>query len=423
MRVPGNNHTRAITPGLQQFSQPTTPLMTVEMNGFGIGYLIPRLSPKPRLLYVITNSDFGGAQQHVFSLIDSLQQEYEIHLAVGVSGNLTDKLQAIGIKTYIFPALVRQISPAQDLRAIKQCLKLIHEIQPDLIHAHSSKAGMVARIAGFWAKIPTLFTAHGWGFDDRISLKRRLPVLLIEKILALITTKVICVAESDRQLAIRKKVFPPRKLVTIYNGITTVDPQGLFTNSINSATNVTQPVRLIMVARFNFQQKDQPTLMRALKELGDQRVHLTLAGTGPNLEEGKLLATELGVASAVSFLGDRSDITALLATNHIFILSTHYEGFPISILEAMRAGMPIIATAVNGIPEQIIDGVTGLLVPPEDSMALAQAIKRLAADPALRQRLGQAAQLKFQQEFTSDKMVEITNQLYRTMLPAPALSK
>jgi glycosyltransferase involved in cell wall biosynthesis len=419
MRIPDNN---PVSPNLP-FSLPSDPLLMADLSGFGDYDPTTSASPftKPVLLYVITNSDFGGAQQHLFTLVEALQNKYEIHVAIGVSGNLSEKLQAIGIKTYILPAIVREISPWQDLRAIGQFLKLIQEVQPDLIHAHSSKAGMIARIAGTWAKIPTLFTAHGWAFDDRINFKRRLPVLIIEKVLALVTAKVICVAESDRQLAIRKKILPPRKLVTIYNGIAAILPQDLPVSTANSPNDYTQPTRLIMVARFNFQQKDQPTLMRSLKELGDQRVHLTLAGTGPNFDQGKALATELGVASSISFLGDRADIPELLAANHIFILSTHYEGFPISILEAMRAGMPIIATAVNGIPEQIIDGVTGLLVPPEDPTALAQAIKRLAADPILRQQLGQAAQAKFQREFTCTKMVEVTNQLYRTMLPTPAI--
>jgi glycosyltransferase involved in cell wall biosynthesis len=421
MRIPDNNPASPSLP----FSLPSDPLLTADLSGFGDYDLTTSANSftKPVLLYVITNSDFGGAQQHVFTLVKALQHEYEIHVAIGVSGNLSEKLQAIGIKTYILPAIVRQISPWQDLRAIGQFLQLIQEVRPDLIHAHSSKAGMVARIAGFWAKVPTLYTAHGWGFDDRISFKRRLPVLVIEKVLALVTSKVICVAESDRQLAIRKKVFPPRKLVTVYNGIAAIDPQDLPPSNLNSLTDVTQPIRLIMVARFNFQQKDQPTLMQAVKELGDQRVHLMLAGSGPNFDQGKALATELGVASSISFLGDRADVAELLAANHIFVLSTHYEGFPISILEAMRAGMPIIATAVNGIPEQVIDGVTGLLVPPEDPTALAQAIKRLAVDPALRQQLGKAAQAKFHQEFTCTKMVEVTNQLYQTMLPAPVTSR
>jgi glycosyltransferase involved in cell wall biosynthesis len=395
MRIPDNN---PVSPNLP-FSLPSDPLLTADLSGFGDYDPTTSASPftKPVLLYVITNSDFGGAQQHVFTLVEALQHKYEIHVAIGVSGNLSEKLQAIGIKTYILPAIVREISPWQDLRAIGQFLKLIQEVQPNLIHAHSSKAGMIARIAGTWAKIPTLFTAHGWAFDDRINFKRRLPVLIIEKVLALVTAKVI------------------------YNGIAAIPSQDLPVSTANSPNDYTQPTRLIMVARFNFQQKDQPTLMRSLKELGDQRVHLSLAGTGPNFDQGKALATELGVASSISFLGDRADIPELLAANHIFILSTHYEGFPISILEAMRAGMPIIATAVNGIPEQIIDGVTGLLVPPEDPTALAQAIKRLAADPILRQQLGQAAQAKFQREFTCTKMVEVTNQLYRTMLPASAI--
>ena len=131
-----------------------------------------------------------------------------------------------------------------------------------------------------------------------------------------------------------------------------------------------------------------------------------MVGTGPDWEESKTLAKDLKVDDRVAFLGDRLDVPDLLARSQIFVLSTHYEGAPISILEAMRCGLPVIATNVNGIPEQVTDGVTGVLVPHQDVTALTNAISSLSANPLTRQQMGDAGKSKFLKEFTVEQMVE-----------------
>ncbi len=359
------------------------------------------------LLYVITKSELGGAQGHVYDLISSLYRDYEIHLAVGTPGLLTDKMTALGVKIHIMPSLQRRISPAKDLRAIKECVSIVKLVKPDLIHCHSSKAGVVARLAAKICRVPAIFTAHGWGFDPRSPRLQRNIALGIEKILAPFATKIICVSESDRQLAISLKVTDPKVVVTIMNGISH--------GTTPTATPSQQPPKLIMVARFNRGQKDQHTLMKAIAQIKSP-IELDFVGTGPDWEESKTLAKELKITDRVAFLGDRLDVPDLLARSQIFVLSTHYEGAPISILEAMRCGLPVIATNVNGIPEQVTDKVTGLLVPHQDINALTKAISSLTTDPIVRQQMGDAGKNKFFQEFTVEQMVEKTQNLYRSIL-------
>jgi glycosyltransferase involved in cell wall biosynthesis len=237
---------------------------------------------------------------------------------------------------------------------------------------------------------------------------RRNIALAAEKMLAKFATKIICVSEKDRQLAIDLGVVEADRVVTIHNGIE-VDVE------LPVATTKAKSTQLIMVARFNKQQKDQATLMKAIQQI-DRDINVLFVGAGPDLEEAKNTAKELSILSKVSFLGDRLDVPQLLAQSQIFVLSTHYEGLPISILEAMRAGLPIVATNVNGIPEQVVDGKTGLLVERQDVDGLAQAITTLVDNPTLCQKMGYEGTEKLQREFTINEMIASTKALYHSVM-------
>lgn len=359
------------------------------------------------LLYIITKSEFGGAQGNVYDLISNFRSDYEIYLATSTNGLLTKNVTNLKARVYIISKLTRSINLFGDLLAVKECVSLIKKIKPDIIHAHSSKAGVVARIAGWICKIPVVFTAHGWGFTPGSPKLRGFVALISEKLLTPLTAKLICVSESDRQLALSLGVGNQNSLRTIHNGIANIP--------VPIANPSQQLPRLIMVARFQ-EQKDQPTLLRAIAQLQNPSIHLDLVGSGPSLESCKALAQSLGIAKQVSFLGDRIDVADLLARSQIFILSSHYEGLPISILEGMRAGLPVVATNVNGIPEEVENGKTGLLVPPKDINALAKALQTLIESPSLRLQMGEAGKLKFEQEFTVERMINETKIVYENIL-------
>jgi glycosyltransferase involved in cell wall biosynthesis len=376
---------------------------------FAINVILYRLKSeimkdnKQSLLYVITKSELGGAQASVYDLIYNFHQIYDIHLATGSEGLLTEKASSLGVSVHTIPNLTRDIHLFRDYLAVKECIQLINEIQPNIIHVHSSKAGVVARIAAWISKLPVVFTAHGWGFSPGTPKFRRIVALVAEKLLALFSSKIICVSENDRLLAKKSSVGNQDLLQVVRYGISNI-PQTF-------ANPSTQPPRLIMVARFN-EQKDQTSLLQAIAQLQKYPIHLDLVGSGPFLESCKALAKFLGIEDRVSFLGDRTDVADLLAQYQIFILSTHYEGLPISILEAMRAGLPVVATKVNGIPEEVIDGETGLLVPRQDVSALRTALAVLIQSPNLRQQMGEAGRQKFEREFTVERMINETKAVY-----------
>lgn len=378
----------------------------------------------PRILYVITKSELGGAQSHVADLLegftvsktnsDNAPSEFigrcEVHLATGTEGPLTQRARELGARVHLLPRLQRSVNPLVDLAAVREGAALIQRVKPDLIHAHSSKAGAVVRLAGRRTGVPVVFTAHGWGFSAGAPPARRVLAWAVEAALAPLGARIICVCESDRRLALHRRVGSAKTLVTIHNGIA---PQS------EQARPEHGPPRFLMVARFS-EQKDQTTLLRALSLLerdGTARAfHVDLVGTGPTIDQLKSLARELSLEQRVSFLGDRDDVPALLCASQAFVLATHYEGLPISIMEAMRAGLPVIATDVNGIPEQVTHDQTGLLVSPGDAPALARALDALVLDAPRRGSLGRAGREKFERQFSRDQMIERVERLYLEVL-------
>jgi glycosyltransferase involved in cell wall biosynthesis len=359
------------------------------------------------LLYVITKSEIGGAQANVYDLINGFATDCNVHLTTGSEGPLTKIVRELNVPVSILPSLTRSINLTRDLQAIRELGTLIKEISPDIIHAHSSKSGIVGRVAGSITRTPVIFTAHGWAFSPGTPLLRQRIGLLSERLTAPLASRLICVCESDRQLALQAGVGYPNTLTTVRYGIR-ADLQLL-------ANPAYHPPHMIMVARFN-EQKDQATLLKAFAQLNVPNVRLDLVGSGPSLDRCKQLAYTLGISENVSFLGDRTDVPELLAKAQIFILSTHYEGLPISILEAMRAGLPVIATDVNGIPEEVIHGETGLLVTSGSVESLASALNAVITSPQLRQRMGMAGRQRFFQHFTSERMLNETKAVYQNVL-------
>ena len=165
------------------------------------------------------------------------------------------------------------------------------------------------------------------------------------------------------------------------------------------------------VARLEFQ-KDHETLFRALAGLLDREWTLELVGDGPREEQMRALAGQLGIGGRVQFSGLCSDVAQRLARAQIYALISNYEGFPISILEGMRAGLPVIASDVAGVRESVQDGRTGLVVPPRDAAATRAGLEKLLSSSALRRQMGEAGRKRFEERFTLDKMVDATLAVY-----------
>ncbi|MGH9862831.1 MAG: glycosyltransferase family 4 protein [Candidatus Acidiferrales bacterium] len=371
---------------------------------------------KPTILFVITRPTLAGAQVYLVNLMAGLQNAFSFHLATGRPGWLTEKALALGVPVSIVPGLVEQIAPLADLRAVRGLTRLMQQLRPDLVSAHSTKAGLLGRLAARWAGVPVvIFTAHGWLFTEGTARWRRLVGPALERWAARHTTKIICVSEYDRQLALRYRIAAGDKLATIRNGINPEPYLHAADESVRRELGVGDKRLLITVARLE-PQKAPLTLLKALRELPGQGFVLLWVGDGPLRRQVEQFASENGLQQRVIFTGERVDIPSLLASAEMFVLPSQWEGLPLVVIEAMFAGLPVVATRVGGVSELVEDGKTGLLVPPGDSVALTRAIRQLLDDRALAQRMGRAGRERALKEFTLERMLSETQRLYEDLL-------
>jgi glycosyltransferase involved in cell wall biosynthesis len=355
-------------------------------------------------MYVITRGDsIGGAQIHVRDLATHCQTlGHEVTVVTGASGPLTEQVNAFGIETRICPGMLREISPHKDLAAVRALAGIMRELKPELVSCHSSKGGIIGRLAAKRAAVPAIFTAHGWAFTGGVPQPKRTIYRLIERGTERLARRIVCVSEHDRAIGIAAGMSPER-LVTVHNGMPDIDP------GLRADPGRDGPVRLVMTARFD-RQKDHETLFRALTTLPD--VELDLIGNGPGQSATEALADQLGITGRVRFLGQRLDVAELLADAHIFVLSSRWEGFPRSTLEAMRAGLPVVVSRVGGAAEAVDDGQSGFVVEPGDREQLAERLRELVHDPDLRRRMGAASRIRYETSFTFDHMAAKTFAVY-----------
>ncbi len=392
----------ATTPRLTDTEGDTTAIRFAQGEGVVPSQPVARGGPKPRLMVVITKADIGGAQTNVYDLVSSFRDHYDIHLVVGSGGLLVKRVEALGLPTTIVPTLDRSINPLADIRCVKRLRRLIRSFGPQLIHAHSTKAGFVARITGRIERVPVVYTAHGWVFSPGFPLGLRMIAWVMEFVSSRLGTHVVCVSHYDRSLAKKYLRMPDEQVSVVPCGIG---------RKAAAADPVGTPARLIMVARFD-DPKDHEMAIRCIARLKPDSCVLKLVGSGPLMEDAIGLVSELKVNDQVEFLGDCLDVPDLLGESDVFLLFTRHEGLPISILEAMRAGLPVVASDVGGINEEVEDHRSGILVEPGNLDKAAEAVKLLVEDVQLRRRMGAAGRQTFERRFTRATMIEHFAEIY-----------
>ena len=360
-----------------------------------------------KIVYLCTNSNLAGAPLHLKHLLTMLDPGMQkVSLAFGEEGPVKSYFDDLGIRTYVIPTLRSSINPFQDYQSIKAFKKIIAVEQPDLIHCHSSKAGLVGRIAGSQKNIPVVYTVHGWGFGPGRRQYISSMVKLTERALKAKTDAYIAVSDFDRQLGIRQLGLAEDRIQTIHNGVSF---------EISNSTHRPEEAHVVMIAR-NAYQKGYSTLANALAKSEFSSARFVGAGTDePNFvaEMSRLVGPQ---ADKIEFLGQREDVSALLEASSIFVLSSRFEGLPLSIIEAMSKGLPIVASNVGGIPELVEHGVNGFLVPPGDASEMALCMNQLSADRALRLRMGAESLRRYQAQFRAEKMAQATLAVYEKVL-------
>jgi glycosyltransferase involved in cell wall biosynthesis len=357
-----------------------------------------------RILYVISRADaLGGAAVHVRDLsMEARDRGHDARVAIGGEGQVTDALTKAGIAFESLHHLRRELHPLHDALAVRELRGVIKKLKPDLISAHASKAGFVGRMAARSVGVPVIYTPHCWSFVD--GFPRAKLYLLAEKIASRWGDRVVAVSEEERQIAISQGVCRAEKITRIYNGMPDVAAH-------LRASPEECPPRMVMIARFE-EQKDHSTVVRALAQLEDLPWSLDLVGDGPTMAGVRRQVAEAGLTSRVHFLGYRTDIPQILAQAQIYLLISNWEGFPRSIIEAMRAGLPVVTSDVGGSREAVQQDVTGFTVPKGDAEGLASKLRILLADPETRARMGSAGRASYEANFTFERMADKTFALY-----------
>lgn len=362
-----------------------------------------------KIMYCITRSNWGGAQAHVFELIkDQINRGNEVSLVIGEKGDLFNRVAELEqVQLIYFPYLQRSLNLRLDVQAIFKLHRLIKKISPDILHLHSSKAGAIGRLAarGLFCKV--IFTVHGWAFTEGVSKARSFVYRDIEKILANYTDKIICVSQYDLNLAVKMKVVNLKKAIVILNGAE--ETSYVESNSSNNKMTLT------MVARFDTQ-KNQELLIKSVESIKSNPFIIQFVGEGPTKKNCEQLVHQLDLSNNFKFLGFRKDVQKILDGSDAFILITNYEGLPISIIEALREGLPVIASDVGGINEMVREDYNGFLVNNgKGSIDINNAILTMIKDKEKRKYFGNNSRYIFEQKFTLKKELDAVNTVYKTI--------
>jgi L-malate glycosyltransferase len=377
---------------------------------------LDRVSTLPRggtVCQLVHGLPIGGAEILISRIVQRLSPRYEFVVAcLDEVGELGEMLAAEGIRVV---HLGRR--PGFDWRCVQNLSRHCREASVQLIHAHQCTPfayALATRIIG--RRPPILLTEHGRFYPDHPSLKRK----CFHCLLTGANDRFVAVGRSVRQALVDNEGLPSARLEVVYNGVnmesSPSDPCSRA--SVRAEFGVSDRECLVLqVARLDAI-KDHRTALRALALATQCEPHMRLfiVGDGPERATIQQEIVNHSLSDRVAMLGPRRDVPRLLAAADVFLLTSVSEGIPVTILEAMAAGVPVVATNVGGVPELLNDGVTGLLAPAGDAASLADALLRLAGDPVLRGQFAERARRHAESEFSESRMIQRYDSIFQEML-------
>ena len=427
---------------------------------------------RKKVLFLITQSSFGGAQKYVFDLATNLDRDkYETAVAAGGDGELFDQLKNTDVAIFKLKHLIRPIRPFRDIKAYFEIKKILKEWRPDVLHLNSSKAGILGSLAARNIKIdfqnkikksatPDLFneqekrpgnnirvvyTVHGAVFEAAFCWLNKKIFLWLEKLTAKYKDKIICVSEHDRQIWLKYKAASPEKLVTIHNGInlnisflskeearkelflmpslknllilpslSAKESKSFFSDKRNELPAA--DYKIIGSITHLYPEKNLETLINAASLIlnnpqQQENILFLIIGSGPQEQNLKLKIEKLKLSKKILLTGAIPAANKYLKAFDVFVLPSIKEGLPYAILEAMAAGLPIVSSAVGGVPEIIEDNDNGFLISAKDHEALAARLTQILQNPTLAQKFSQKSLIKIK-AFGLEKMIEKTQKQY-----------
>ena len=376
---------------------------------------------KIRILFVIDGLEFGGGERGFAQVAIGLRDRFEVFVASMAGGTFEHELRQFGIK--IYPV---DMSRRLSLKPVRQIKEIIRNNKIDLVHSQGARTDFFARIAVRIQKprtrIVSTIQMPVEGYD--VGALRKGVYRFFDRFSKRYVDRFVTVSEVLKKTLIDQHKIPEGKVVKIYNGIEIEEyrPNGKEVRSQKSevrrefglAKNV--PVigaigRMVWQKGFEYLIESIPEIIETIPQL-----KILIVGDGPLRERLEGLAESLKVKERIIFTGFRNDIREIFSAVDLLVIPSLLEGFPMVTLEAMAMAKPIIATNIDGIAEQITDGVNGVLVPPKDPSALAKAVVRVLNDKKLARTMALSAREKVEQEFSVEKMVAETEKVYLSLL-------
>lgn len=368
-----------------------------------------------KVAHIITRLDFGGAQGNTLYTAAHLDRSRFDALIIAGPGGILDAKAEAGRLRYA-ASLVRPVSPFRDLAAFFELRSLLKELKPDIVHTHSSKAGILGRLAAAAAGVPAVVhTFHGFGFHPRQGALKRGFYVLLEKLCAPLSGALVFVSRSNMETAKAAGIGDPARYALIRSGVKlSAYPARIDRGAVRARLGLA-PSDLVVLSIGNAKpQKNPGAFLEAAARLAPERpsVRFVFVGGGEALQSLRAQAAARGLGKACLFTGWRDDSPDLLAAADVFALTSLWEGLPRALVEAMKTGLPSVCYATDGVTDILRDGVNGFCVPQGDLDAFCQALGKLLDDAPLRRELAAGAAAADLAEFDIDFMVRRQEELY-----------
>ncbi len=365
-----------------------------------------------RILIVITKSNWGGAQRHVFDLATTLHKKGKnVAVALGGNGVLLSKLNETGIKTHSISSMGRDIKLFKDFLSFVALYKIIKKENPTIIHSHSPKAGGLSCFLGRILKIPKIiYTSHGWPFQENRSFAEHFLIKIFSFFTVLFSHKTIVLTKAE----LPRWHFTKNKFEIIPIALNNID----FISKEDSREKISQLIgrklednaQVVGTIAELHKNKSLHTAIKAMKNISDSI--FIIIGDGEEKTSLLKLIEKENLKDKVFLVGFIDEASKYLKAFDVFILSSIKEGLPYVILEAGLAGLPVIATRVGGIPEIIENNVSGILVNPRSIEEIEKSLILLGESSVMREALGQKLQEKVEKNFRLTDMIEKTEGVY-----------
>src|SRR4051794_12785492 len=323
--------------------------------------------PKIKVLHVITKFWAGAGGNTLLTAIGTDRDRYEVWVAGCEGGPLWDRAEAEGVRTVRLRGFKETIAPLEDLRVLAQLVRLMRRERFSIVHAHSAKGGFLGRLAAWLCGVPViLYTFHGFSYHDFMSPARRWVYLHLERIAGYVTDSFFAVAPRVAREAVEMRLAAPGR-ITVAPSAVELDsiPEGC-DERFRHELSLPSETRIVgTVGRLDLQKAPLDFVrMAAIVAAHRSDVCFVMVGDGALMDEAEREARERGIE--VVFTGHRTDAPTIAASFDVFVISSLYEGLGRGLTEALASGRPVVATAVNGVPDIVEPGATGLLAPPAD---------------------------------------------------------